>query len=81
MLQVECKVREVQMVTPNGSVTAGLCLECPRCERVVRVYGTSESSSKRGLAIMRKACRKGEKNFYLDGRTATGQAGVTSARQ
>jgi len=42
----------------------GLCLVCARCGHEVEVAGTTGASARRGAALLREECPKGESNFY-----------------
>lgn len=44
-----------------------ICMTCQRCDHEVKVFGRTESSEKRGLAMLREQCPQGEQNYYVVG--------------
>jgi hypothetical protein len=40
-------------------------VKCERCGHEVEVYGTSETSARRGAVMLAEECPKGEKNYYV----------------
>jgi hypothetical protein len=67
-MKVEVAVEEVELEDDHGRPIDGLSVCCGRCGHTVEVFGTSDSSIKRGCVMLREECPKGEKNFYTTDR-------------
>jgi hypothetical protein len=42
----------------------GVCVTCSRCGHETESYGTSDSSVRRCMVLLREECPMGESNFY-----------------
>jgi hypothetical protein len=62
-VRVSIDVLEEDLDGDYGSVP-GLIITCSRCRHSVEVFGTEESSLKRGAVMMRDECPFDEANFY-----------------
>lgn len=62
-MRVSIDVLEGELDGDYGSVP-GLIITCSRCRHSVEVFGTEESSLKRGAVMMRDECPFDEANFY-----------------
>ncbi len=62
-MRVSIDVLEEDLDGDYGSVP-GLIITCSRCRHSVEVFGTEESSLKRGAVMMRDECPFDEANFY-----------------
>lgn len=63
-MRVDVEIYEDEIESDSGHPTPGLHLTCARCGHEVAVFGTGESSAKRGAYILRQECPNGESNFY-----------------
>jgi hypothetical protein len=64
-MKVSCEIEETELEGDYGTV-AGVCARCSRCGHETESGGTSESSMKRCLVLMREECPRGETNFYVE---------------
>lgn len=64
-MKIECYIEEVELDGDYGPVN-GVCATCSRCDHQTESFGTSESSIRRCLALMREECPRGEENYYVD---------------
>ena len=64
MAKVNVNVEEIMLTGDRGGEVESLCLECERCDHKVEVFGRSDRSEKRGLAMLREQCPQGEENFH-----------------
>jgi DNA polymerase-3 subunit epsilon len=70
-VKVEVKIVEKVLEGDNGNDVLGIEAACTRCGHTVEVFGTGEASIKRGCAMLRDACPRGERNFYMAGPSNT----------
>lgn len=63
-MKVEVEIVEKVLEGDNGNDVQGIEARCTRCDHTVEVFGTGEASIKRGCAMLRDACPRGERNFY-----------------
>ena len=61
--RVEAVIEEVELEGDNGLVD-GVQATCTRCDHVTESFGTSSSSVRRCLALLREECPEGENNYY-----------------
>ena len=64
-MKVECDIEEIELEGDHGTIPS-VCATCSRCDHQTESFGTSESSIKRCLVLMREECPNGEDNFYVD---------------
>ena len=64
MARVECIIDETTIENENGYETPAVIATCKSCGRTTESFGTSESSIKRCLVLMKEECGKG--NFYIE---------------
>lgn len=62
-MRVPIDISEEDLDGDYGSVP-GLVITCTRCRHSVEVFGTEESSVKRGAVMLREECPYEEDNFY-----------------
>ena len=60
----DCSFKITELENDSGYGVEGVFVTCNWCGHVVQSFGTSESSIKRCLYLMRKECPEGESNFY-----------------
>lgn len=65
MAEVQVDVEEVELENDRGVKIDGIKLTCGRCGHEVEVFGTRESSVRRGCAMLRDECPLAERNFYV----------------
>lgn len=63
--RVECEVAVTELETETGRWIDGVVVECLRCGHETESFGTTESSVKRCLVLLREECPEGEENFYV----------------
>ena len=63
-MRVKVDVEETEIETEEGRLVDGVAVCCGRCHHTVLVFGTGDSSIKRGCVMLREECPKGENNFY-----------------
>jgi hypothetical protein len=66
-MRVECEIEETELEGDYAPVE-GVMATCSRCDHVTESFGTSDSSVKRCLVLMREECPKNESNFYYSAR-------------
>lgn len=66
-MRVPCEVVELLPVG-GGDRPNGVEVTCLRCYHCTRSHGTSESSVRRALALLRDECPHHEFNFYVEAR-------------
>jgi hypothetical protein len=64
-VRVETEIGETELEGDYGNMVDGLTVKCERCGHEVEVYGTSETSARRGAVMLAEECPKGEKNYYV----------------
>ncbi len=64
-MNIICTVSEVELENDSGNLIPGVQVTCPRCDHVTESFGTSERSLLRCAALLREACPRGERNFYV----------------
>jgi hypothetical protein len=66
-MKIECKVEECDVLPwdDRAGYVPGLCVTCTRCNEEAVVFGTSERSLGKALAMMRESCPNDEENFYV----------------
>ena len=62
-MRVPIDISEEDLDGDYGTVP-GLVITCTRCRHSVEVFGTEESSVKRGAVMLREECPYEEENFY-----------------
>ena len=62
-MQVDVEILQTDVEGDYAQVD-GLCLVCNRCGHEVEVAGTGNASARRGAAMLREECPKGENNYY-----------------
>jgi hypothetical protein len=50
----------------NGRDVQGVTATCSRCDHTTESYGTSSSSRRRCLVLLRQECPRWERNFYVE---------------
>lgn len=65
-MKVGCEINEIELVGDSGLDIASVEAICSRCDHRTESFGTSESSIKRCLVLMREECPQGEENFYVE---------------
>lgn len=63
-MKVSCEIEETELEGDYGMVT-GIRASCSHCGHETESFGSSETSIKRCLALMREECPAGESNFYV----------------
>lgn len=64
-MRVRVTVEEVELDAGDSDHTIdGMKVCCGRCCHEVEVFGTEDSSIKRGCVMLREECPKKENNFY-----------------
>jgi len=64
-MKVECEVNYEEIENEDGRMVDGVTATCSRCGHCEQAYGTSSSSVKRCLVMLRENCPEEEKNFYV----------------
>lgn len=64
-MKVDCTVDETELEGDYG-VVEGVTATCSRCDHVTESYGTTDSSIRRCLVLLREECPRGEQNFYVE---------------
>lgn len=62
--EVFCSINYISMENDFGYDTESVQLKCNKCNHLTESFGTSESSIKRSLSVMREECPRFESNFY-----------------
>ena len=62
-MRVTIDISEEDLDGDYGTVP-GLIITCTRCRHSVEVFGTEDSSVKRGAVMLRDECPLDEDNFY-----------------
>jgi hypothetical protein len=60
---VPVDISEEEVDGDYGSIP-GLRLSCERCGYSVEVFGTQDTSARRGALMLREGCPNGENNYY-----------------
>jgi hypothetical protein len=63
-VRVTCSIEEIDLEGDYSTIDS-VCATCTRCEHVTESFGTSSSSVRRCLVLMREECPRGENNFYV----------------
>jgi hypothetical protein len=72
MSRIRCTVDEIEL--PGDYTDEGIPsveVTCSRCGHSTEIYGTSDSSIRRCLVMLRHECPRGERHYYVadgDGR-------------
>lgn len=66
MARVLCKIDEVELENDNGHMIDGVEATCSKCGHSTESFGTSETSVKRCLVLLREECPEGEENYYVN---------------
>jgi hypothetical protein len=70
-MQVWCEVEEIELdgdyETADGDAAAvpSVRVHCRRCRHWTECYGTTDASVRRCFVALRRACPRGERNFYV----------------
>lgn len=64
MARVKVEVTETTLEGDNGYDVDGVEIGCSKCGHTVEVFGTSDSSVRRGCIMLREECPEKERNFY-----------------
>ncbi len=66
MSRVGCDIEETELWSDDANRDIpGVCATCQQCGNTTESFGTSESSVRRCLALMREECPEGEENYYV----------------
>ena len=65
-MRVKCTVSDETIENDDGIEVEGVVVECSRCGHTTESFGTSETSVRRCLALMRDECPGAEDNFYVE---------------
>jgi hypothetical protein len=65
MGRVICEIEETDLDGDRGPVE-GVTATCGRCGHTTESFGTTESSRRRCLVLLREECPRGEANFYVE---------------
>lgn len=68
-MRVTCTIDEIELEGDYGEIPS-VKATCSRCQHETESYGTSDSSIKRCLVLMREECPNKEFNFYTEGETS-----------
>lgn len=64
-MRVEAVITEEDL-EGDFSMIEGVVARCTRCDHETESFGTSDSSIRRCLVLLREGCPLGEHNFYVD---------------
>lgn len=64
-MRVKVEVEEIELDGDYNNTIEGIIVTCLRCNHAVEIYGTSESSVRRGCVTLREECPQGERNYYV----------------
>ena len=62
---VRCTV-SYQDLEGDARLIDGVILQCTKCGHETESFGTTQTSIKRCLALMREECPMGENNWYIE---------------
>ena len=65
-MRVECEVEYLDLENDTGRVVDGVKVVCGRCGHKEESFGTSDSSIRRCMALLREKCPKNEENYYIE---------------
>lgn len=65
MSRVKCQITKATLTNDDGRDVDGVIAYCNRCGHETESFGTSESSIKRCLVLMREECPLTQGNFYI----------------
>jgi hypothetical protein len=63
-VKVTAIIEETMLEGDYGEVE-GIGATCSRCDHITESFGTTGSSRRRCLALLREECPRGESNFYV----------------
>ena len=64
-MRVPVEVEETELDGDHGGPVPGVLVTCSRCRHQVEVFGTGDSSVRRGCVMLRDECAEGGWNFYV----------------
>jgi hypothetical protein len=64
-MRVHASVEEATLTNDDGYDVEGVIVTCDRCQHTTESFGTTSSSVKRCLAMLREECPHKERNFYV----------------
>lgn len=65
MARVKVCIEEETLHNDDGRPIEGIVATCEECKHQTESYGTSPSSVRRCLALLREECPREEANFYV----------------
>jgi hypothetical protein len=66
-VRVECEIEYTELENDDGVPVESVVVTCSRCGHATESFGTTSSSVRRCLVLLREECPKGQSNFYLCG--------------
>jgi ribosomal protein S27E len=64
-MKVSASVDYTELENDSGNFIDGVTVTCERCGHQTESFGTSDSSVRRCLVLLREECPEGENNFYV----------------
>jgi hypothetical protein len=73
-MKVLSAIDTIELENDTGRLIESVSATCSRCGHATESFGTSDSSIRRCLVLLREECPEGEDNFYVDEGADEGEA-------